>query len=225
LDAWTIQPEATDASACRVTITSTKDPNITFAFDLPRTSAASVITELESHAAWIAERCQSRSAILELSDDQLAGRIRSIHSKLSGLYRPEDLQERLALWDEEIPMREELTRRHPVVVPPQLRNGGLSRHHHFVATGGQSRLSSDDMSFMARTVLNMQRAKTPAACDAADRKLTSNARRIWLSLQPEYDGEFDPEEMRTDIENARGDRTYAECLGLLSTTTSSAKNR
>jgi hypothetical protein len=202
-----------------------KDTNISFVFDLPRASANSVIAELETHAAWIAERCESRNAVRELSDDQLAGKIRSIRSKLSGLYRPEDLQERLALWDEEIPMREKLTRRYPLVIPHQLRNGGLSRHHHFVATAGESRLSSDEMSFIARTVLNMQRAKTPAACDAANRKLTPSARRIWLSLQPEYDGEFDPEEMRIDIENARGDRTYAECLGLVSATTSSAKGR
>ena len=64
----------------------------------------------------------------------------------------------------------------------------------------------------ANSILSMQRANTPEDKDSANRNLSNGARRIWMSMQPEYLGEFDPPALRADIDEVRGDRTYAECL-------------
>jgi len=90
------------------------------------------------------------------------------------------------------PLRRELERRYPVVMPTDILNHTLSPYHVFVATAGQERLRRSDRTYLARTVLAIQMAATPEDRDAANGRLTPGARRIWLSIQPEYDGRFDP---------------------------------
>jgi hypothetical protein len=122
---------------------------------------------------------------------------------------------RLTLWDREVELRREVERRHPVPTPADILRGTISAYHAFVGTAGQEHWSRSTRSYVARSVLAMQRAVTPATRDAADRKLTPPARRIWFSMQPEYDGRFDPIAMQAEINAARGEQTYAECLTTL----------
>jgi hypothetical protein len=214
LDGWVIEPSAIDLKACRVRVASNSDNTVHFSFDLPGTSADAFMSELEAHTAWVAEHTRRYAEIQQLSEEEIAAGLRKSRTKLED--HRTDKEGRLEAWWEDIFLRKELFRRHPVRIPPDILKGTLSRYHLYVATAGRERLSFRDQEYMARTALNMQRTCTPEARESTWRKTTPSAMRIWLSLQPEYDGRFDPDALRMDINNARGERTYAECLAELS---------
>jgi len=152
--------------------------------------------ELEAHADFVHLAEQYQTEIQQMSDSDILDALRRVNGKLVRCY--EDREGRLAAWQEEIPLKRELQRRHPVAIPPDILKETLSRYHVFVATAGQERLVAELRSrklqaHYAQTVLAVQRATTPETKDAAERRMLPGARRIWLSMQPEYDGSLDPD--------------------------------
>lgn len=219
LDCWNVEPTATGPQSCRVTVTSKSDGTVHFAFDLPDTSAGALMCELEAHAEYLRIAQQHQVEIQRLSDHDIFTALRTITWKLQSNCK--DREERLAAWSEEIPLRKELARRKPVVIPPDILKATLSPYHIVVATAGLKPLMREWRSLKlqrdaAARVLAMQRASTPEGRDAANERLSPGARRLWMSMQPEYLGEFDPPALRADIDQARGDLTYAECLTRIS---------
>jgi hypothetical protein len=138
----------------------------------------------------------------ELSDRDLIAALREKRLKREYHYTKWNREERLAWWGEVIPLREELHRRHPIVLPPEIIKRKLWRSEYFLylaTCGGRKRTSRDHLRLVAQSVLDMARAVTPQQMEAADCRLDSGARRIWYSLLPEYDGRFDPPGWRRPV--------------------------
>ena len=134
LDRWTVHPTATGHQSCRVIVTSKLDATIHFAFELLDTSAEALTSELAEHIDHVQTTEHRQAEIQQLSDAEIIAALKTITFKLQRTLF-DDREGRLAAWQEEVPLRRELVRRHPVVIPPDILKATLSPYHLFCCYG------------------------------------------------------------------------------------------
>ena len=135
----------------------------------------------------------------QLSDAALFEALRKARHRVSTtgqrVPRESHADERLRTWrDEVIPLKEEVWRRHPPAIPADILKGklppdilALARMPAYASAGAMTH-TRRGRSQLACSLLDMHNAKTAEEMEAADRRLSPGARRMWCLLQPEYEG-------------------------------------